>query len=275
MQHRRPDRDSRSRPSPRCRRTAPASSTCCAPWTPSRTATSTSSGRAGRRRYAAAPHPGTADTAPAWSPDGTRLAFLRDGQRARCSPPTAASPSRSPTCRSAPARRCGARTATRIAFSAPVDPDADGDSGPLDRRGPARLPGRRRRHVRRDPQPAARLDLATGDVPPGHRRRRHAGAAGLVARRPHARVHPQVGADSDLTFRTAVHLLDVDDPQGDARASSRSRTASPPRSRSPPTARACWSSADPGDPVGHAAPAAGPARRRRRRSTSPATSTAT
>jgi Tol biopolymer transport system component len=34
---------------------------------------------------------GPADTAPAWSPDGSRLAFLRDG-RSPCSAPTAENP---------------------------------------------------------------------------------------------------------------------------------------------------------------------------------------
>ena len=62
----------------------------------------------------------------------------------------------------------------------------------------------------------------------------------------------KVGADSDLTFRTAVHLLDVDDPK--AAAAGRRPRGRHRRHRlvQPPTARACWSSATRRPALGHA-----------------------
>ncbi len=109
---------------------------------------------------------GPADVAPAWSPDGSRLAFLREGQvhvlasdggepeKVTDLPLGAGAPVWSPD-------------GQRIAFASAVDPtDGDGAAGHRRRR----LPGRRRRHVRRDAQPAARGRPRLRRVPPAHRR---------------------------------------------------------------------------------------------------------
>ena len=178
-----------------------------------RTATSTSSGPC---RPPAARRAGSPPAAATPRPPGRRTAR---GSRScatascTCSPPTAASPSRSPTCRSAPAPRCGARTAT----GSPSPPRSTRPTarGPLVTAG-RRLPGRRRRHVRRGPQPAAR---ARPRRPATAARSPTATTPASRPGRPTARTVAftrKVGADSDLTFRTAVHLLDVDRPQGRA-----------------------------------------------------------
>ena len=53
-------------------------------------------------------------------------------------------------------------------------------------------------------------------------------------------------------FRTAVHLLDVDDPKARAAGGRVRGRRSPAPSRTPPTARACSSSAGPATRLGHA-----------------------
>ena len=94
----------------------------------------------------------------------------------------------------------------RLAFTAPVDP-APGRRADGRRR--HRLPGRRRRHVRRGPQPAARPRPRDRAAAPADRRPRERRRAGLVAGRHHAGLHPRRPASA---FRVPVHLLAVDDP---------------------------------------------------------------
>lgn len=151
---------------------------------------------------------GPADDAPAWSPDGRRLAFVRDGQLAVLDadggeperltdlPLGAGAPRWSPD-------------GSRLAFSAPVDPTG-GARGPmvsdgLDYQadgaglyGPVRtqlhvldLDGREIRQLTDGPESAG---------PPAWS---PDGATLAFTRR--------AGADSDLTYRTPVHLLAVDD----------------------------------------------------------------
>ena len=188
----------------------------------------------------------------------------RSSARARCtcSPPTAASPSRSPTCRSAPVRRCGARTATGSRSAAAGRPDRRHAAPLVTKR--RRLPGRRRRHVRRDratsctwstSRPATCRQVTDGDA------RR---PARLVAGRPHRRLHPQGRRRQrpHLPHRRAPARRRR--PQGRAAGRRASRTASPAPSRSAADGAEPAGRRPPGDlRLGHAAPAAGPARRRR------------
>ncbi len=155
---------------------------------------------------------GTSDSVPAWSPDGTRLAFLRDGQvhvlaadggepeKVTDLPRGAGAPVWSPH-------------GDRLAFTAPVDP-TDG-TGPLVTRtvdyqaDGAGMFGaiRNQLHV---------VDLASGDC----RQVTDGDHAGQPAWSPDGRTVAftrKVGADSDLTFRTAVHLLDLDEPKAQPR----------------------------------------------------------
>jgi dipeptidyl aminopeptidase/acylaminoacyl peptidase/CubicO group peptidase (beta-lactamase class C family) len=158
---------------------------------------------------------GPADVAPAWSPDGSRLAFLRQGQvhvlaadggepeQVTDLPLGAGTPVWSPD-------------GDSIAFTAPVNPgDPTDGTGPLVtaavdyQADGAGLFGatRSQLHV---------VDLATGDC----RRLTEGDHAGQPAWSPDGRTLAftrKVGADSDLTFRTAVHLLDVDDPKAEPR----------------------------------------------------------
>ena len=151
---------------------------------------------------------GNADTSPAWSPDGSRIAFVRDGQihllatdggepeRVTDLPLGAGAPVWSPD-------------GARLAFTAPVDP---GSAGPLvaDRLdyqadGSGMFGAVRSQvHV---------VDLASGECRQVTDGTEHAGApawspdGGTIA---FARA---VGEDSDLRFRIAVHLLAVEDPK--------------------------------------------------------------
>ncbi|MDN3354438.1 serine hydrolase [Actinomadura sp. DC4] len=152
---------------------------------------------------------GPADTAPAWSPDGRRLAFLRDGQVAVLDagggepervidlPLGAGAPRWSPDGR-------------RLAFAAPVDP-AGGTGGPMVTDGldyqadGAGMygPVRQQLHV---------LDLDGREV-----RRLTDGpeSAGDPAWSPDGTVVAftrRAGADSDLRHPTPVHVVEVDAP---------------------------------------------------------------
>ncbi|WP_121257643.1 serine hydrolase [Nocardioides ferulae] len=160
---------------------------------------------------------GPADTAPVWSPDGSRLAFLREGQvhllpadggeaeRLTDLPLGAGVPVWSPD-------------GTRLAFSAPVDPAPhQGPGAPplVARRVDYQADGagwvgavRQQLHL---------LDLGTGETRQVTDGDEHAGQAAWSPDG-HTLAFPRrVGADSDLTGRTAVHLLDVADPKATPR----------------------------------------------------------
>ncbi|MBO0847801.1 MAG: PD40 domain-containing protein, partial [Nocardioides sp.] len=156
---------------------------------------------------------GTADTAPVWSPDGSLIAFLRDGQ-VHLLPADGGEPERL----SDLALGAGAPTwspdGSRVAFSAPVDP-TDG-SGPLvAARVDYQADGsgmfgqvRRQLHV---------LDVVTRECRQVTDGREHTGQPAWAPDGHTVAFARMLGQDSDLTFRTAVHLLDVDDPKASPR----------------------------------------------------------
>ena len=220
------------------------------------------------RRLTAGPD----DTAPAWSPDGSRLAFLRATVRCTCSPPTAGTPSRSPTSRSAPAPRCGARTAPGSRLCATVDPGRRPGLVVTDRldyqADGAGLYGaaRQQLHV---------VDLASGECRQVTDGDEHAGGPAWSPDASTIAFVRKVGDDSDLTLphrrpprrrrrprrprpRVVAFAGGVAGTVSYARDGDRAARRRPPRR--------------PGRPR---APGAGAARRRRAGQTSPPTSTAT
>jgi dipeptidyl aminopeptidase/acylaminoacyl peptidase len=158
------------------------------------------------RRLTAGPQ----DTSPAWSPDGSQLAFLRAGQlhvlahdggeprRVTDLPRGAGAPSWSPD-------------GSRLAFAAPVDP-TDGTGPLVARRLDYQTDGvgmfgsvRNQLHV---------VDLASAACRQVTDGPDHAGQPAWLPDGSTVAFVRRVGDDSDLTLRSAVHLLDVDDAKG-------------------------------------------------------------
>lgn len=191
---------------------------------------------------------GPADSAPSWSPDGTRVAFVRDGQLAvlplaggeaqvvtELALGGAGAPQWSPD-------------GNRLAFTAPVDP-AGGADGPLvsDRldyqADGAGLFGAVRNQLHL-------LDLDGGRVRQLTDDREHAGTPAWSPDGTTLAFTRQVGDDSDLRFRTPVHLLAVDEPRARTRVVALADGVAATVGWSPDGSALLvvgW----PGDPVGH------------------------
>ncbi|MGD9958056.1 serine hydrolase [Nocardioides sp.] len=157
---------------------------------------------------------GTSDCAPAWAPNGSRLAFLRaqDGPaQIWLLPAAGGEPTRATHLELGAATPVWSPDGTRIAFTAPVDPAPRG-SGPIvtDRldyqADGAGMFGAIRSQVHV-------LDVATGECRQLTEGPEHAGEPAWSPDGHTLAFTRRVGADSDLTFRTAVHLLEVDAPR--------------------------------------------------------------
>ena len=158
--------------------------------------------RTGRGRPARRLTRGKADSAPAWSPDGTRIAFLRARRRAGGAAVAAARRRRRTRAGDlAAARRRGARLVARRdqdrVRARPVDAERRArrgrrGAGPAGRRAarrrPARLQGRRGRAAAHRPQAPARARPRQRPGQAGHRGRLARRRPGLVARLGPARV---------------------------------------------------------------------------------------
>ncbi|WP_028635860.1 serine hydrolase [Nocardioides sp. URHA0032] len=159
---------------------------------------------------------GTTDTAPAWSPDGSRLAFLRDGQ-VHVLPVDGGEPEKVTDLALGAGAPVWSPDSARIAFTAAVDP-TDG-TGPLVTRGidyqadGAGVFGQVRSQLHvvalaAAPDPQSVRQVTDGD---------HAGEPAWSPDNRTVAFTRKHGADTDLTFQTAVHLLDVDDPKATPR----------------------------------------------------------
>ncbi|WP_193614349.1 serine hydrolase [Nocardioides lijunqiniae] len=161
---------------------------------------------------------GTSDTAPRWSPDGSRLAFLRaqdDAAQVWLLPADGGEPEQATSLPLGAGAAVWSPDCSRIAFAAAVDPSPRG-TGPivasrLDYQADgAGMVGsvRAQLHV---------LDVASGECRQLTDGAESAGEPVWLADGRTLAFTRRVGEDTDLTFRTAVHLLDVDDAQAGAR----------------------------------------------------------
>ncbi|MEO9322040.1 serine hydrolase [Nocardioides sp. C4-1] len=162
---------------------------------------------------------GPADTTPTWSPDGRRIAFLRDGRPHLLDPdggdaePLGHAPAGA-------GRPAWSPDGSRLAFAAPVDPAGDDapDGAPLVARradyqvdGAGMLGAVRRQLFVLDVSADGGSCRQVTDGP------EHAGDPAWSPDGRTLAFTRKVGDDSDLTYRTAVHLLDVDDPKAEVR----------------------------------------------------------
>ena len=151
---------------------------------------------------------GTSDTSPVWSPDGSKIAFLRDGQ-VHLLPIEGGEPERVTDLALGAGNPAWSPDGARLAFAAPVDP---GTGGPLvaDRLdyqadGSGMFGAVRSQvHV---------VDLASGECTQLTDGTEHAGAPVWSPDGTTIAFTRSVGEDSDLRFRIAVHLLDMTDPK--------------------------------------------------------------
>lgn len=155
---------------------------------------------------------GPGDTSPRWSPDGSRLAFVRDQDGAAqvwLLPADAGDPEQVTHLPLGGGVPVWSPDGGRIAFTAAVDPAPRGTGPIVTTRLDYQADGvgmlgsvRSQLHV---------LDLASGECRQLTDGPAHAGEPVWAADGHTLAFTRRVGGDSDLTFRTAVHLLDIDD----------------------------------------------------------------
>jgi dipeptidyl aminopeptidase/acylaminoacyl peptidase/CubicO group peptidase (beta-lactamase class C family) len=167
---------------------------------------------------------GTADTAPAWSPDGSRIAFLRGGDQARqiwLLPAAAGEPEQLTSLPLGAGPPAWSPDGSRIAFCAPVDLAAvDGeDESAIQRRASAPvvtdrlryksdgtgLLGTKRRHLHV-------VDLATAQVQQLTSGDWRAGDPAWSPDGKQLAFTASIGPDTDLSLRSAAYVIDVADP---------------------------------------------------------------